>query len=67
VVANFDDAPAVVDVLIPAHAFEFLGLREKTYAATDLLGGDSMALALKKDQTVRVEVAARGAVVLKMK
>ena len=67
VVANFDDAPAVVDVLIPAHAFEFLGLREKTYAATDLLGGDSMTLALKKDQTVRVEVAARGAVVLKMK
>jgi glycosidase len=67
VVANFDDAPAVVDVLIPAHAFEFLGLREKSYLATDLLGGDSMTLALKKDQTVHVEVAARGAVVLKMK
>jgi len=67
VIANFDDNAAEVDVRIPAHAFEYLGLREKKYAATDLLSGSTATLELKADQTVRVEVPERGAVVLKLK
>ena len=67
VIANFDDNAAEVDVRIPAHAFEYLGLREKKYAATDLLSGSTATLELKADQTVRVEIPERGAVVLKLK
>lgn len=66
VVANFDDVPVTVDVQIPAHAFEFLGLREKTYAATDLLSGQAASLGLKANQPVSVEVPARHAVVYKL-
>ena len=67
VVANFDDAPATVDVQIPAHAFEFLGLREKTYTATDLLSGQTTSLSLKADQSITITVPARYAVVYKLK
>ena len=67
VVANFDDAPAAVDVRIPVHAFEFLKLKEKSLEATDLLSGQCMTLCLKADEQVHVDVPARGAVVYKMK
>ena len=67
VVANFDDAPATVDVQIPAHAFEFLGLREKTYTATDLLSGQTTSLSLKADQSITITVPSRYAVVYKLK
>ena len=67
VVANFDDRVAIVDVCIPRHAFEYLGLREKRYTATDLLNDSTSALELKADGTVPVVVPERGAVVLKLK
>ena len=67
VVANFDDAQAAVDVCIPAHAFEFLKLKEKSLEATDLLNGQCTTLCLKADEQVHVDVPARGAVVYKMK
>ena len=67
VVANFDDFSATVDVRIPNHAFGFLQLHEKAYTAKDLLGGGTATLELKPDQTVRVEVPARFAVVYKLK
>ena len=67
VVANFDDMPVTLDVQIPAHAFEFLGLREKAYMATDLLSGQVSPMNLKADQSVSVTVPARYAVVYKLK
>ena len=67
VVANFDDVPATVDVRIPAHAFEFLSLREKKYAASDLLHDKQAELELKADQPIHVEVPARSAVIYKLK
>ena len=67
VVANFDEASARVDVRIPAHAFEFMAIREKAYTATDLLNDSTATLELKADQTVSVEVPAYGAVVYKLK
>ena len=67
VVANFDDRVAIVDVCIPRHAFEYLGLREKRYAATDLLSGSTTSLELKADGTVPVIIPERGAVVFKLK
>ena len=67
VVANFDDQVATVDVCIPRHAFEYLGLREKRYAATDLLSGSTTSLELKADGTVPVIIPERGAVAFKLK
>jgi len=68
VVANFDEADADVSICVPAHAFEFLGLREKCYTATDLLGdAPTVELPFTKDGSVRVSVPALGAVVYKLK
>ena len=67
VVANFDDADAAVNVCIPAHAFDYLQLRQKTYAATDLLSGSTTSLTLKADAAVGVVVPARNAVIYKLK
>ena len=67
VVANFDDADAAVNVCLPAHAFDYLQLREKTYAATDLLSGSTTELTLKADAAVGVVVPARNAVIYKLK
>ena len=67
VVANFDDADAAVNVCIPAHAFDYLQLRQKTYASTDLLSGSTTELTLKADAAVGVVVPARNAVIYKLK
>ncbi len=67
VVANFDDADAAVNVCIPAHAFDYLQLRQKTYAATDLLSGSTTELTLKADAAVGVVVPARNAAIYKLK
>ena len=67
VVANFDDNDATVSVNIPRHAFEFLNMSEGTYAATDLLNGGTQELALSQSEAARIQVAARSAVVLKLK
>ena len=67
VVANFDDNDATVSVRIPQHAFEFLNMSEGTYTATDLLNGGTQELALNASEAARIQVAARSAVVLKLK
>ena len=67
VIANFDDVPATVSLRIPAHAFEFLALREKTYTATDLMKQETATMALKADEPVTVTVDARSALIYKLK
>ena len=67
VIVNFDDAPATMHITIPDHAFDYLGMQEKTYQATDLLTGQQMSLALAKSQQVSVSLAARGAVIYRLK
>ena len=67
VVANFDDAPATIAVHLPAHAFDYLALKEKTATATDLMTGQKEKLALKRDAAVEVEVPQNGAVILKFR
>ena len=67
VVANFSDLAASVDVFLPAHAFDYLALREKHYVATDLLSGSAIEVELKAGQSVRLEVPVRGAVIYKLK
>ena len=66
VVANFDEHPATMAVKIPAHAFDFLKIREKKSAkVVDLLSGSTFKYSLKRDEAVTVEVDGLSAVVLK--
>ena len=68
VVANFEETTAQVEVRIPAHALEFLGLREKAYTATNLLdANDIQSWSLKADETVSMAVPGYGAVIYKLK
>lgn len=67
VAVNFDDYAVAIDVNIPAHAFDYLKVNEGTYEATDLLTKDKEEIMLKCDDSVRLSMDARGAVILKMK
>ena len=68
VVVNFDEQPATMNVTIPAHAFEFLKIKEKKNAtAVDLLTDKEMKRPLLPDGAVTVDLEPLGAVVLKFK
>ena len=67
VAVNFDDRDVVADIHIPAHAFDYLGMKEKMVIATDLLTRERLAMALHKDRGVRMEIAAHSGRVWKVK
>ena len=67
VIANFADQVTTVNVNIPAHAFDYLGLSEKNSQVTDLLTDAKFRLHFKRDEAVVVEVPKNGAVVLKFR
>ncbi len=67
VAVNFEDRDVVVDVHIPAHAFEFLDIKEKMVIATDLLTRERLAMALRKNGGVRMEIGARSGRIWKVK
>ena len=56
VVANFDSERVNINVTIPSHAFDFLGLPEQTVEMTDLLSGYTKQVALRRDGQVAVDV-----------
>ena len=67
VVVNFEDQEAVIDVTIPAHAFDYMDMKEKNAIATDLLTKEKLAVRLKRDGSVRMAVPANGGRVWKIK
>ena len=67
VVTNFDELPVTVDVTIPAHAFDYLQLKEKNAQATDLLTGEKLKLFLRRDGAIALQVSPSSALVLKFK
>ena len=67
VIANFADQATTVNVNIPAHAFDYLGLSEKNAQVTDLLTDTKSRLQLKRDESVQVEVPSNGAAILKFR
>ena len=67
VVANFDDCPTMMNVVIPSHAFDYLKIKEKNAIATDLLSGDKIKITLKRDLGVPLEIKPLDAIVLKFK
>ena len=67
VVANFDSVSAIANVTIPAHAFDYLKLKEKNVLATELLYGNKVKFSLKCDEAVTVCVDALSVAILKFK
>ncbi len=67
VVANFDDRPVHTDVVIPRHAFDFLGMKELTTRATELLTRKRLTLKLKAGSPVLLTVPAWSGLILKFK
>ena len=67
VIANFADQATIVNVNIPAHAFDYLGLSEKNAQVTDLLTDTKSRLHFKRDEAVQVEVPENGAAILKFR
>ena len=67
VVTNFEDRDVVTDVNIPAHAFDYLGIKEKKVIGTDLLSKEKLAMSLRKDGSVRMEIKTRSGRVWKIK
>ena len=65
VVANFEQMAVETNVTIPAHAFDFLKLRQGKVAAVDLMSDNKQTITLQRDGAVKVTVAANSAVVLK--
>ena len=67
VAANFDGNEANISVNIPAHAFDYMQLKERKGSARDLLSSDKVTLELKADSTVNMTIPGYGARVWKMK
>ena len=67
VAVNFADIPVAVDLVIPAHAFDFLSLKEKNAQATDLLTGERQRLDLHRDEALSLQLPAFGALILKFR
>lgn len=67
VVCNFSDKEADMGVKIPAHAFEYLSIKEGSQKAVDLLSGNKHQLTLYPDGFAGVSVPANGAVALSIK
>ena len=65
IVVNFSRPNVRVSVVIPSHAFDFLGLPEREIVASDLLSGEKLALDLRKDGAVTMELPPYGARILK--
>jgi len=67
VVTNFDEIERTVDVVLPAHAFDYLKLKEKTAQAVDLLTDAKQKLPLCRDGAVTLTLPSSGALILKFK
>ena len=67
VVVNFDGSDVTIDVNVPSHAFDFLTMKEKKVIATDLLTKEKLAMSMKRDGAVRMEVGAYSGRVWKIK
>ena len=66
VMANFSNDERNTSVRIPAHAFDFLGIMEGTYTATDIISNKSRELNLAKDDVVNINIKGNDGVILKI-
>ena len=67
IAVNFDSAPCTIDINIPAHAFECLGLKQCEVQATELLSNESKTADFAINTPFHTEIAANNAVIWKIK
>ena len=67
IAANFDGDEASISVKIPAHAFDYMQLKERRGVVSDLLSSDKMKIDLLSDCNIDMTVPGYGARVWKMK
>jgi glycosidase len=67
IAANFDGDEANINVNIPAHAFDYMQLKERHGIASDMLSADKIKFELKADSSVNMTIPGYGARVWKMK
>lgn len=67
IVVNFADEPAHCQVVIPDHAFNFLGIPEKPVDAVDILSGETQHFDLKKNGLLPVDIDAYNGRIYKFK
>ena len=67
VVANFEAQSVTVTVNIPAHAFDYLNMKERNVVAADLLTGQRVRLSLKRDAAAPLVLEPFSAIVLSFK
>ena len=60
VIVNFSGQRVLLNVNIPGHAFDYLGMSEREVAATDLLTGESCLFSLKRDGTLPADIRPYG-------
>lgn len=66
IIVNFSSNDVETQVVIPAHAFDYLGINEKKVFAVDLMNRETKSVTLRKDHPVAFSVKAFSGVVLKM-
>lgn len=67
ILANFDSQEASVEVNIPSHAFEYLGIDRGFALATELLTGENSVKTISDSASFASNIPAHGAVVWKIK
>lgn len=60
VIVNFSGQRVLLNVNIPGHAFDYLGMSEREVVATDLLTGESCLFSLKRDGTLPADIRPYG-------
>lgn len=66
IAVNFSDVEAHVEINIPAHAFDYLGLERGYALATEMLSGQQSLKAVSHDIPFATHIPAHGAVVWKI-
>ena len=66
IAVNFDNAPCSIDINIPIHAFECLGIKQGEVTAVDLLSDRSTTAMLETGTPFHTDIEAHGAVIWKL-
>lgn len=66
IAVNFDSTESHIEINIPEHAFETLGIRPGKYPMTEMLSGQQQEHTLDISHPVAVDIPAKGAVIWKL-
>ena len=66
IVVNFDDVEADANVIIPAHAFQCIGIEEGEYIGNDLISNSYRDYTLSPDEAISMHIDAKSGVIVKL-